>query len=118
MVKTDKPDHEGPLVDRVVWTAGLARLKLTLADRAALAKDLEGVLEHVGVLQDVDTTGVEPFRPQVVAQDPWRSDVVEESLPRDQALKAAPAARDGQFWVPRIVSAEAGAEEVPDDARR
>jgi aspartyl-tRNA(Asn)/glutamyl-tRNA(Gln) amidotransferase subunit C len=96
--------------DRVAWTARLSRLALGANEAQALARDLESVLAHVAVLEELDTRGVEPFVPVVVATDPWRDDVVAPGLSRTEALAQAPVERSGQFWVPRIVSAAAEGE--------
>ncbi len=92
---------------RVAWVAQLARLRVEPEEAVALGQDLDGVLEHVSTLQALDTEGVDAFVPPAVAPDPWRDDAVVPGLDRSVALAAAPAARDGQFWVPRIVSAPA-----------
>ncbi len=92
---------------RVAWVAQLARLRVDPEEARALGRDLDGVLEHVSTLQALDTEAVEAFVPVAVAPDPWRDDTVVEGLDRAAALAAAPRAQDGQFWVPRIVSAPA-----------
>lgn len=102
--------------DRVAWTARLSRLALGSEEAEALARDLDSVLAHVAVLEELDTSGVAPFVPVVVAADPWRDDVVEAGLSRADALAAAPVERAGQFWVPRIVSAQAEGE-TPGESR-
>lgn len=89
---------------RVEWVAGLARLQVSPAEAQALGRDLDGVLDHVSALQALDTEGVAGFVPEVAAPDPWRADEVVPGLDRAEALAAAPAAQDGQLWVPRIVS--------------
>lgn len=91
----------------MAWVAELARLRVEPEEAVALGRDLDGVLVHVSTLQALDTEGVDPFVPEAVAPDPWRDDAVVPGLDRSAALAAAPAAREGQYWVPRIVSAAA-----------
>lgn len=92
---------------RVAWVAQLARLRVEPEEAVALGRDLDGVLDHVSTLEALDTEGVDIFVPEAVAPDPWRDDAVAPGLDSTAALAAAPAVRDGQFWVPRIVSAPA-----------
>ena len=96
---------------RVAWVAQLARLRVEPEEARRLGRDLDGVLDHVSTLQALDTEGVDAFVPEAVAADPWRDDVVVPGLDRSVALAGAPAARDGQFWVPRIVSRAGSSEE-------
>ena len=83
----------------------LARLQLEPAERERLGSDLERVLDFVGRLQELDTTGVEPL---VYLTDPvetagWRDDHVGLHLPREQALENAPE-HDGEFFqVPKMI---------------
>ncbi len=94
---------------RVAWVAQLARLKVDPEEAVALGRDLDGVLGHMSTLEGLNTEGVGAFVPEAVAADPWRDDTVVPGLDRGMVLAAAPNARDGQFWVPRIVSAPAAA---------
>jgi aspartyl/glutamyl-tRNA(Asn/Gln) amidotransferase C subunit len=45
----------------VRYVAGLANLQLSEAEVAKLQSDLNGILEHMDKLKEIDTTGVEPM---------------------------------------------------------
>jgi aspartyl-tRNA(Asn)/glutamyl-tRNA(Gln) amidotransferase subunit C len=83
----------------VLHVAALARLAIP-ADRVpALVRELNGILDHMAVLETVDvSTVVEDAR----AAMPRRNDVV-APIPLDRPLASfAPAPRDGFLLVPRL----------------
>lgn len=84
--------------------AVLARLHLDETERAAMQDDLGAILEHFAVLASVETKDVAPMTHAVPMDLPLREDLVEISLPVDEALRGAPK-RDGNFIVvPAIIS--------------
>lgn len=89
--------------DDVRKVASLARLKVTDADVESLLSDLTAILDYVDVLNDVDTTGVQPMVHAVELHDVLRADVRVESLPRSEALRNAPRTDGEHFLVPSII---------------
>lgn len=90
----------------VLYVAELANLELTGEERGRMVRDLNSILEHIEVLNRVDTTGVEPMA-QTAQAPPFsyamREDEVRPSLDRESVLKNAPET-DGQFFkVPRVI---------------
>ena len=83
--------------------ASLARLKVTDADVDSLLGDLSAILEYVDVLNEVDTTGIQPMVHAVELHDVLRADVLQESLPREAALQNAPRTDGKCFLVPTII---------------
>jgi aspartyl-tRNA(Asn)/glutamyl-tRNA(Gln) amidotransferase subunit C len=89
--------------DDVRKVASLARLRLDDSEIESLAHDLTSIVGYVEVLNEVDTTGVEPMVHAVELQNVLRADELRESLPREKALANAPRS-DGQcFLVPAII---------------
>jgi len=88
--------------DDVRHVARLARVGLTEARIPSLVSELNGILAHMDVLQQVDISGVADDAAAVAA--PLRDDV----LPSDTLHRAretfAPASRDGFFLVPRLAT--------------
>jgi aspartyl-tRNA(Asn)/glutamyl-tRNA(Gln) amidotransferase subunit C len=88
--------------DDVRHVARLARVGLEEPRIPALVNELNGILAHMDVLQQVDVDGVTDDRAH--AQAPLRDD----ALPSDVLLRTretfAPAARDGFFLVPRLAT--------------
>lgn len=88
---------------QVRHVAALARLQLPEADLPRLAAEMGRILEHVARLQEVDTSDVPPTAQAVPVRGVTRADEPGPSLPRDEALAAAPAHQGGMFLVPRVV---------------
>lgn len=83
----------------VLHVAALARLALPVERVPALVCELNGILEHMAVLESVDVsaTGDVPVAPM-----PRRDDVV-APVPLARPLASfAPAPRDGFLLVPRL----------------
>jgi aspartyl-tRNA(Asn)/glutamyl-tRNA(Gln) amidotransferase subunit C len=89
-------------VDRI---AELARLALSDEERALFAKQLGDILAYAEQIQEVDTAGVEPMAHPFADAASLRDDQERPSLPRDEALAAAPDAdrQAGLFRVPRVI---------------
>jgi len=87
-------------IDRV---AELARIALTLEEKAEFSAQLGEVLQHVEQLKKVDVSGVEPTAHAFAVENIWADDVAQAGLPVDQALRNAPAQRDNMIVVPKVV---------------
>ena len=83
--------------------ARLSRLKLTPEEEARFARQLGDVLKYVEMLNEVDTTGVEPLAHPHEMTDVFRADETRPSLPRDAALSNAPKTDGKYFLVPQIL---------------
>ena len=83
--------------------AKLARLALTEEEKARFATELSSILEYVSQIQKVDTSGVTEYETVVPLSPAWREDVVEPSLPVEEALVNAPDRKDNFFKVPRVI---------------
>ena len=89
----------------VMRVAELARLNLSKEDTATYTTQLGRILAHVENLSQVDTKGVEPMTTGCSSEKKYalREDVIEETLPREEALKNAPEQESGCFKVPQII---------------
>ncbi len=83
--------------------ATLARLALTPEEKARFAAQLADVVGHFRSLASVDVTGVEPTAHAHPVENVWDEDAARPGLPAAEALRHAPAQREGQFSVPRVV---------------
>lgn len=90
--------------DDVARLAGLARINLSTEECESLAPEIDVILEYMAKLGDVPTDGVEMTTHAVSRTNVFRDDVVRPSLPNEVALAGAPAAEDGRFRVPAILS--------------
>ncbi len=88
--------------EQVQHIARLARLKLDPEEAERLKADLSGILGHFALLDELDTSTVEPMRHVVETHNVLRDDAVRPSLPQADALRNAPN-HDGQhFLVPGV----------------
>jgi aspartyl-tRNA(Asn)/glutamyl-tRNA(Gln) amidotransferase subunit C len=90
----------------VRYVAGLANLQLSEAEVAKFQSDLNGILEHMDKLKDIDTTDVEPMA-QVLFDAgetaTLRDDVPVPPLGNEAALANAPQSGAGYFKVPQVI---------------
>jgi len=90
----------------VAKVASLARLALDEAELDRMTRELSGIVGFVSTLAAIDTSNVEPLAHPLEAKNVFREDVVMPSLPREQALAAAPK-HDGEcFLVPAVLGDE------------
>ena len=90
----------------VRYVAALANLELSDAEVARLRSDLDGILEHMDRLNEIDTTGVEPMA-QVLYDAAegatLRDDAIVPPLGNKAALANAPDPGAGYFKVPQVI---------------
>jgi len=82
--------------------ARLARLDLSTDEAARLEADCRRVLDMAASVQKLDTASVLPLVHAIEYVPPLRPDELKPSLPREEAVKGAPAFQDGFFLVPKI----------------
>ena len=88
----------------VRYVAGLANLKLDDAEVARFRADLDGILEHMDKLNEVDVAGVEPMSQVLCGQSTeLRPDVPAPPLGSEAALANAAQRGPGYFKVPKVV---------------
>jgi len=95
---------EGLDIDHV---AKLARLALTAEERALYAGQLAQVLGHFRQLAEADLGSAAAALRAPVAEQALRADEPGAVLGGEAVLRNAPASRDGQISVPRVVDDEA-----------
>lgn len=86
-------------VEQVRRVAELARLGLSDGEMERLSGELSKILEYIDLLDELDTSGVEPTAQVGGLSDVFRADEVRESLPVEAAVANAPAAEHGYFKV-------------------
>ena len=93
--------------EEVAHLADLARIDLSDAELDHLAPQLSVILESVASIQGVAGEDVPPTSHALPLTNVVRPDEARPGLAPDEALAGAPAAEDGRFRVPRILSEEA-----------
>src|SRR5580700_9035518 len=98
----------------VTYVADLANLELSADERAGMVKDLNSILGYIDRLNELDTSNVEPME-QVASRYgereeeaggfgyAMREDQPRPCLPRDEAMKNAPATDGTFFKVPKVI---------------
>ena len=83
--------------------AKLARIAESEARLEPLARELNGIMQWIEQLGEVDTTGVEPMTSAVAQTLPMRDDVVTDGADAARVLSNAPRSDQGFFVVPKVV---------------
>ncbi len=83
--------------------ARLARIAEPEARLEPLAQELNGIIQWIEQLAEVDTDGVEPLTSVVHATLPLRDDAVTDGGDAPRVLSNAPKSADGFFVVPKVV---------------
>ncbi len=83
--------------------AYLASIKTPEDRLEPLAQELNGILNWIEQLDQVDVEGVEPMTSNVAQPLRLRDDVVTDGDKRDAVLSNAPKSADGFFVVPKVV---------------
>ncbi|MEP6758895.1 MAG: Asp-tRNA(Asn)/Glu-tRNA(Gln) amidotransferase subunit GatC [Actinomycetota bacterium] len=96
-----------PVEIDIEHVAKLARLQLSEEEREQLAAQLGQILEHAARVGEVAADDVPPTASPIPRANVFREDVIEPSLPVDEALRNSPERDGDRFGVPRI--AETGA---------
>ena len=100
--------HKSVTRDEGAKIASLARIRMGEDALDAMVPELNGMLDWVKQLGEVDTAGVEPMTAVIPNPLRLREDVV-DAIPetaggrREDVLANAPAAEHGFFGVPKVI---------------
>jgi len=83
--------------------ARLARIAVPEESLEPMAQELNGIMQWIEQLAEVDTDGVEPMTSAVAMALPLRDDVVTMGGYVDKVVLNAPRTADGFFVVPKVV---------------
>jgi len=91
----------------VVRVAELAYLDLSEDELEKYRRQIDEILEYIGKLNELDTSGVEPMA-QVLADDQaadatMREDLIVPSAVADDVLRQAPDPEPPYFRVPKVI---------------
>jgi aspartyl-tRNA(Asn)/glutamyl-tRNA(Gln) amidotransferase subunit C len=90
----------------VEHVARLARLELSEAEKDEFTGQLNGILQFVEKLNQLDTATVEPTAHAIPVTNVFRPDQVRPSLDPELALDNAPDRVDNFFKVPKVLEEE------------
>jgi aspartyl-tRNA(Asn)/glutamyl-tRNA(Gln) amidotransferase subunit C len=86
----------------------LARLALSESDLDRMTGELSKIVGFVSLLEEIDTSTVEPLAHPLDTQNVFRDDVPKPSLSTAEALQSAPR-HDGECFLVPAVLGESGA---------
>ena len=89
--------------DTVQKLATLSRLEFNGKEKEEILGDLNRMLDFVGKLNELDTTGVEPLIYMTDEKNVLRADEVRTDITQKDALKSAPKHDSDYFKVPKVV---------------
>jgi aspartyl-tRNA(Asn)/glutamyl-tRNA(Gln) amidotransferase subunit C len=81
----------------------LARLEIDQKKSAKIQKDLETIVDLIGVLQNIDTSAIEPLYSPLEMTASIHEDIENSDNQKEKFLKNAPESNDDYFFVPRVV---------------
>jgi aspartyl-tRNA(Asn)/glutamyl-tRNA(Gln) amidotransferase subunit C len=90
-------------LEEVDHVAMLARLGLKPEERELMREQLSTILDHISLLQSVDTSAIPPTAQVITIQNQMRDDTVHESLDLEEVMKNAPDSEDGMFKVRAVL---------------
>lgn len=93
---------EQPEID-IEYVANLARLNLSPDEKARFSGQLENILGYFRKLREVDVEEVEPMAHAFALDNVWQEDVPSAAFAPEEALANAPAQRQQQIVVPKVV---------------
>lgn len=92
------------ITDEMIEYVGiLAKLELSEAEKEAAKLDMGRMLDYIDMLNELDTTDVEPMSHVFPVVNVFREDVVTNGDEREKILSNAPERKDGAFKVPKTV---------------
>ncbi len=89
--------------DDVRHLATLSQIKISDDQATALCAQLDKIVQYINMLDELDTSSVEPTFQVTGLQNVMRDDVIEPQLPREALLALAPDQLDGQIKVPKVL---------------
>lgn len=91
-------------IDEVKHIAKLAKLKFSDDELEDFTHRFNDILKYMEMLNQVDTSNIEPLSHPVEMTNVFRDDKLNKSVSTDDALKNAPES-DGEFFrVPKVIS--------------
>ena len=90
-------------LSEVIHVAKLARIKLDTDELGKFRNDLNGILEYMDMLEQVNTSAVVETVHTTAEINTLREDVVQQSQERADALLNAPFSKDGLIVVPKVI---------------
>lgn len=89
--------------ETIEYVGILAKLELSQEEKEEAKKDMGRMLDYIDMLNELDTSGVEPMSHVFAVSNVFREDVVTNGDDKENMLKNAPQCKDGSYKVPKTV---------------
>ena len=89
--------------ETIEYVGILAKLELSDEEKEAAKNDMARMLDYIDMLNELDTTGVEPMSHIFPVENVMREDVVTNGDGIEETLANAPERHDTAFVVPKTV---------------
>ena len=89
--------------ETIEYVGILSKLELSDQEKEQAKKDMGRMLDYIDMLNELDTSQVEPMSHVFPVYNVFREDVVVNEDQRDEILVNAPEQKVGQFQVPKTV---------------
>lgn len=86
----------------VEHVAKLARLELDENEKVKFSKQLGDILKYVEMMNEVDTSGVEPMNHSIDFSNVMREDIETYEVSKEELMSNAPDVEGDFFKVPKI----------------
>lgn len=90
--------------ETIAHLAELSDFALTEDESARLTSDLNGIINYISQLDELDTSGVEPTYQVFEMENVWRADeILPQEADREALLGLAKEIKDNQIKVPKVL---------------
>lgn len=89
--------------ETIDYVGVLAKLELSDDEKEKAKNDMGRMLDYIDMLNQLDTSNVEPMSHIFPINNVFREDVVTNGNDRENILANAPEVKDGAFVVPKTV---------------
>lgn len=85
------------------YLAALSKVSVSPEQEKKIGHDLGDILNYMNILNEADTSGIEPMSHTFTDSDRFREDVCVPYRHTDDLLAAAPESKNGCYKVPKTV---------------
>lgn len=90
--------------DTISHLADLSHFALTEQESARLVTDIQGIIQYISQLDELDTTGIEPTYQVIEMENIWREDeIIPQEAEREALLALTKEVKDHQIKVPKVL---------------
>lgn len=90
--------------ETIEYVGVLAKLELSDKEKEKAKQEMAKMLDYFDMLNDLDTSGVEPMSHVFPITNVFREDVVVNGDDSENMLLNAPAKKDNYFSVPKVIN--------------